>query len=96
MKASSAGSGACVLRTGPSELGAFAPAHTPFKLRVFRADGDGLTLGIDDQIIDGVPVKITNIARTIVDCFKRRDQVGLDVAIEALRNAPRAAYRSQI
>lgn len=65
------------------------PARTPVKLRVFRVDGDGLTLGIDDHVIDGVPVKITNTERTLVDCFKRRNDVGLDVAIEALRDARR-------
>lgn len=65
------------------------PARTPVKLRIFRVDGDALTLGVDTHVIDGVPVKITNTARTIVDCFKRRDEVGQDVAIESLRDARR-------
>jgi predicted transcriptional regulator of viral defense system len=40
-------------------------------------------------VIDGVPVHITSAARTVVDCFKRRADVGLDVAAEALRDARR-------
>lgn len=65
------------------------PANPPVQLRVFRVSGDGLTLGVERHHIDGVPVAITGIARTLVDCFKRRDDVGLDVALEALRDARR-------
>lgn len=65
------------------------PAHPPVKLRVFRVNGDGLTLGVERHVIDGVPVAVTGVARTLVDCFKRRDDVGLDVALEALRDARR-------
>lgn len=65
------------------------PAHPPVKLRVFRVNGDGLTLGVERHTIDGVPVAVTGVARTLVDCFKRRDDVGLDVALEALRDARR-------
>jgi predicted transcriptional regulator of viral defense system len=43
--------------------------------------------GIQEYIINGVPVKIYNPAKTVTDCFKFRSKVGLDVAIEALRNA---------
>ncbi len=65
------------------------PARMPVRLRSFRVDGEALTLGVEDHVIDGVPVHITNVARTVVDCFKRRADVGLDVAIEALRDARR-------
>lgn len=65
------------------------PAHPPVRLRVFRVNGDGLTLGVERHVIDGVPVAITGVARTLVDCFKRRDDIGLDVALEALRDARR-------
>jgi predicted transcriptional regulator of viral defense system len=41
----------------------------------------------DPHPIDGVPVRIYSVARTIVDCFKYRNKLGLDVAIEALRFA---------
>ena len=39
--------------------------------------------------IEGVPVPIYNPAKTIADCFKHRRRVGLDVAVEALRDALR-------
>jgi predicted transcriptional regulator of viral defense system len=42
--------------------------------------------GIEVQTIEGVPVRITSAARTVADCFKFRNKVGLDVAIEALRD----------
>jgi predicted transcriptional regulator of viral defense system len=35
--------------------------------------------------IEGIPVRITSPARTVADCFKHRSTVGLDVALEALR-----------
>lgn len=41
--------------------------------------------GIEKINIDGVPVRIYNVEKTIADCFKFRNQVGLDVALEALK-----------
>lgn len=71
------------------ERKARVPAHPPVKLRIFRVNGDGLTDGVERHMIDGVPVAVTSVARTLVDCFKRRNDVGLDVAMEALRDARR-------
>ena len=48
------------------------------------------SFGIQEHIINGVPVKIYNPAKTVADCFKFRSKVGLDVAIEALRNVRRS------
>ncbi len=59
-------------------------------LRVVRFSGDALTEGIEEHIIDGVPVRVTNVARTVADCFKFRNKIGLDVALEALQEAWRA------
>lgn len=58
-------------------------------LRVVRYTGVGLSLGIETHVIDGVPVRVTNVARTIVDCFKFRNKIGVDVALEALKEARR-------
>ncbi len=41
--------------------------------------------GVASHTIDGVVVRVTSPARTIVDCFKYRNKIGLDVALEALR-----------
>ena len=56
-------------------------------LRIVRFSGVAFTEGIDEKQIDGVPVRITNIARTVADCFKYRNKIGLDVALEALEEA---------
>lgn len=66
-----------------------APTHPPVRLRIFRVSGDGLSEGVQRHLIDGVPVFITGVSRTLVDCFKRRNDVGVDVALEALRDARR-------
>lgn len=39
------------------------------------------------MVVDGVPVRLTDPARTVADCFKFRSRVGLDVAIESLKSA---------
>jgi len=46
-----------------------------------------LSEGVDEVLIDGVRVKIFNPAKTIADCFKFRNKLGTDVAIEALSDA---------
>ena len=50
-----------------------------------RAGDQALKAGVEHKLIDKVLVPITSPAKTIADCFKYRRQVGLDVAIEALR-----------
>lgn len=54
-------------------------------IRVARFGEKALTLGVNTHIIDSVPVRIFDPAKTIVDCFRFRNTVGLDVAMEALR-----------
>ena len=56
-------------------------------LHIVRFSGTALTNGIELHTIDGVTVRVTNVARTVVDCFKFRNKIGLDVALEALREA---------
>ena len=55
-------------------------------VRVVRLSGAALTAGIDEHSIEGVPVRLTSPARTVVDCFKFRNRIGIDVAVEALRD----------
>jgi len=59
------------------------------KLRIVRASGSGLTGMVEEHRIEGVDVKVYSLAKTIADCFKYRSKVGLDVALEALRDALR-------
>ena len=59
------------------------------KMRIVRFSGMALTEGIDEHIIEGVQVRIYNPAKTVADCFKYRNKIGLDVALEALREVLR-------
>lgn len=54
-------------------------------LKIFRFSGASFNSGVEKHIIDGVGVKIYSPEKTIVDCFKFRNKVGLDTAIEALK-----------
>lgn len=58
-------------------------------IRVVYASGKSLAAGVETHEIEGVQVKITDPAKTVADCFKYRDHVGQDVAIEALRDCLR-------
>jgi len=59
------------------------------RIRFVRFAGPALTDGIGRHRIEGVEVAITDPARTIVDCFRYRAKVGLDVAMEGLREGLR-------
>jgi predicted transcriptional regulator of viral defense system len=61
------------------------PALAFPRLRVHRFGGKSLTEGIETHRIEGQDVKIYNLAKTVADVFKYRNKVGLDVALEALR-----------
>ena len=54
-------------------------------LRVVRFSGPSLTEGVEMHAVDGVTVRVYSVAKTVVDCFKYRNKIGLDVALEALR-----------
>jgi predicted transcriptional regulator of viral defense system len=54
-------------------------------LRIVRFSGKALTQGIETHLIEGVKVRLYSPAKTIADCFKYRNKIGLDVALEALR-----------
>jgi predicted transcriptional regulator of viral defense system len=56
-------------------------------LRIVRFSGEALTEGVEEHVVDGVNVRVTGVAKTVADCFKYRNKIGLDVAMEALREA---------
>lgn len=66
------------------------PARLPAKVRIVRFSGAMLTYGVEARRILGVPVHQTSAARTVVDCFRYRRKLGLDVALEALRDTVRS------
>ena len=75
----------------PFEVWMAIPHHSPTPrldqpaLRAIRMSGAALSEGIELVPIDGVNVPVFNPAKTVADCFKFRNKIGLDVALEALR-----------
>jgi len=65
------------------------PRVTCPKMKVVRFSGRSLTEGIEEHDVAGVRVRIFNPSKTVADCFKYRNKIGLDVAIEALRETVR-------
>jgi predicted transcriptional regulator of viral defense system len=55
-------------------------------LEIVRMSGPALRAGIEERILEGVRVHVYGPAKTVADCFKFRNRIGLDVAIEALRD----------
>ena len=51
-----------------------------------RFSGEARDSGIETHVIEGVPASVYSPAKTVADCFKFRNKVGIDVAIEALRS----------
>ncbi|MBF0152468.1 MAG: type IV toxin-antitoxin system AbiEi family antitoxin domain-containing protein [Magnetococcales bacterium] len=67
----------------PNKARAPRMAYPP--LRIVRFSGDALTEGVQEHLVDCVPVRVTSVAKTVADCFKYRNKIGLDVALEALQ-----------
>ncbi|MDY0041568.1 MAG: type IV toxin-antitoxin system AbiEi family antitoxin domain-containing protein [Desulforhabdus sp.] len=61
------------------------PKKDNLPLHIVRFSGKSLRTGIEEHAIQGVPVRVYSPAKTVADCFKYRNKIGLDVALEALR-----------
>lgn len=59
-------------------------------MRTVRYSAESLAAGIEEHKIERTTIRVTSIAKTVADCFKFRNKVGLDVALEALRDARRS------
>lgn len=59
------------------------------RLRVAYLSGAALTEGIEAHRVEGVNVRVYSAAKTVADCFKYRHKIGVDVAVEALRDYTR-------
>jgi predicted transcriptional regulator of viral defense system len=64
-----------------------APSDGEISLRRVNMSGESLTAGVETNVIAGFPLRVYNIPKTIADCFKYRSAIGLDVALEALKEA---------
>ena len=69
--------------TEPSRL-----EHPPIRLYWFS--GEAFTAGIETHRIDGTPVQIYSVEKTLADCFKYRNKIGMDTVLDAL-----TLYRDQ-
>lgn len=56
---------------------------------MYRFSGEVFSSGTEEHIVDGVKIRVYSAAKTVADCFKMRNKIGLDVALEALREALR-------
>jgi predicted transcriptional regulator of viral defense system len=65
------------------------PNEPALPIRTVRMTGRSFTAGVERHNIEGVKAKIYSPAKTVVDCFKFRNKIGLDVALEALRDCLR-------
>ena len=70
------------------------PQASDLPVRIVRFSGPMLRYAIETREVLGVPVRLTSPARTVVDCFRYRKKIGLDVALEALRDAIRSRKAS--
>ena len=72
------------------------PSRLP--VSIVRFSGDSFSQGIEIHNIEGVDIQIYSAAKTVADCFKYRNKIGLDIAIEALTDCIRQkkASRDQI
>ena len=70
------------------------PRVEALPVHIVRFSGPMLRYGIDQRLVQGVAVRITSPARTVVDCFRYRNKIGIDVALEALKDALRTRRTS--
>jgi len=77
---------------------AWAPRLSYPSIRLVRFSGEALTAGVEEHPVEGVTLHVYSVAKTIADLFKFRYKVGLDVAMEALRDGLKArrATRDEI
>ena len=62
------------------------PKEPGLPIRTIRFSGKARTEGTKTYLIEGISVKVYTPAKTVSDCFKYRNKIGLDVAVEALRD----------
>lgn len=67
----------------------WAPQHAGTPLRLIRFADELLVEGFETHVIEGVSVRVFGAARTVTDCFRHRNKVGLPVAIQGLQEALR-------
>lgn len=72
------------------ERGSEKPRLESPPIRVFRFSGQAFSEGIEKHDIDNVPIRVYCVAKTVADCFKFRNRIGMDVTMEALKDYRRS------
>lgn len=62
------------------------PTKPPFPVRYVHMTGNSFLRGVESHVVDKVKIRVFSRAKTVADCFKYRNKIGLDVALEALRD----------
>ena len=65
---------------------AWAPRLDALPVRIVYMSGPALDAGIEEHEVEGVTLRVYGAAKTVADCFKYRSKIGIDVAVEALRD----------
>ena len=71
------------------DVKAWAPRVSSPAVRIVRFSGNALRFGVEEKQISGGAIRVFSPAKTVADCFKFRHKIGMDVALEALREAYR-------
>ena len=71
------------LAIGPKDR---TPRPEGVRLRIVRVSGEARDAGVETHVVEGVPVRVYAAAKTVADCFKFRNKIGTDIAVEALRD----------
>ena len=72
------------------ERGSRTPRLPYPRLRVVRFSGAAFHEGIERHVVEGVEIRVYSAAKTVADCFKYRNKIGVDVAVEALHDFSRS------
>jgi len=67
--------------------GSHAPRLDYPPIKMVQFTGEAYTAGVEEVERDGVKLRVYCVAKTVADCFKHRNKIGLDVALEALKDA---------
>ena len=71
------------------DVKAWSPRLSSPAVRIVRFSGKALTYGVQERKVAGGKIRVYSPAKTVADCFKYRNKIGLDVALEALRDVYR-------
>lgn len=63
------------------------PKDNILPLRIVYMSGKAWSEGVEEHYCDRLPVRVYGVAKTVADCFKYRNKIGIDVALEALRES---------